>query len=148
MKNVDYQWWRPINDYIEEIVGKLGLYDFKINSFDLERSMHVQYSGTFSARMMKLEKLTDTQKEELKWFIEPITEQAALCHTQDTYLWADVIPSGRIGLDVDWAVQDGDYYRKTEAIEGILDTTIINGAFYKLADWMVQQLQKEYNNRD
>jgi len=143
--NVDYDWWEFIHEYAEEVAGKLGIYGLEIKGFDLDRGSYVQYEANFRTPMMKLDELSDAQREDLKHIIDPLVAQSALCaiHSQGSFLWASIKPSYRTSLNVDWEVWEAD---DDEELEDLLDGDVIEQAFNDFADWIQGQLQAEYDH--
>jgi hypothetical protein len=143
--NVDHEWWESAYEYAAAVASMLGMYDFEVQGFDLDRGYYVQYKGRFHAKDMKLDDLTDAQREQLKHITDPLAAQSALCaiHSQGSYLWADVTPSHRTSLNVDWQVWDT---YDDEEIEDLLDGEAIEEAFKDFAGWIQGQLQAEYDH--
>ena len=142
---VDYEWWEHVYEYATTVASMLGMYDFDVQGFDLDRGYYVQYKGRFHAKDMKLDDLTDAQREQLKHITDPLAAQSALCaiHSQGSYLWADVTPAYRTSLNVDWEVWD--CYDDIEEVEALIDGDAIEQAFDDFADWIGDQLQAEYD---
>lgn len=141
-----FEWWESTYEYVGEVAKILGFEWFKVTDFDLDRGRgsYVQYDAQFSTALMKLDELSDKQKDELKWFIEPIIKQAALCaiHTQGSYLYAVITPTGRVSLNVDWEVCDVE---NPDELEELLDGEVSEKAFSAFADWIQARLQEEYD---
>ena len=142
--NTDHDWWEYTYEYVGEVAKSLGFEWFEVTGFDLERGSYVQYDGQFYFNKMKLDELSDKQKDELKWFIEPILAQNALCaiHSQGSYLWAQVTPTGRVSLNVNWEVANTD---TPDELEELLDGEAIETAFSEFADWIQARLQEDYD---
>jgi hypothetical protein len=142
--NVDHDWWDGVYEYVGEAAKSLGFEWFEMEGFDLDRGSYVQYDGQFSTALMKLDELSDKQRDGLKWFIEPIIKQAALCaiHTQGSYLYAVITPTGRVSLNVDWEVCDVE---NPDELEELLDGEAIETAFSAFADWIQARLQEDYD---
>jgi hypothetical protein len=143
--NVHYDWWEHVYEYAEVVAFALGIYGLEIKGFDLDRGDYVQYEARFNSKNMRLDDFTDVQREDLKHIIDPLVEQSALCaiHTQGSFLWADVTPSHRTSLNVDWQVWDT---YDDEEIEDLLDGEAIEEAFKDFAGWIQGQLQAEYDH--
>lgn len=142
--HLDHKWWDSIYLYVGEVAKLLGFEWFEMVGFNLDRGSYVQYDTQFSYKLMKLDELSDKQKDELKWFIEPIVAQNALCaiHTQGSYLYADVTPMGNALLNVDWEVWNSYDYSE---IQDLLDGEAIEKAFDAFADWIQDRLQEDYD---
>lgn len=142
--NTNHDWWEATYEYAGEVAKSLGFEWFEIDSFNLDRGSYVQYDAHFYSTLLKLDELSDKQKDELKEFIEPITEQAALCaiHSQGSYLYANITPTGRTSLNVDWEVWNSyDYNEAQELLNG----KAIEEAFDAFADWIQARLQEDYD---
>jgi hypothetical protein len=142
--NVHYEWWESTYEYATAVASMLGMYGFDVVGFDLDRGYYVQYEARFNSKNMKLDHLTDVQRTQLGHIIDPLVQQAALCaiHSQGSFLWADVTPSHRTSLNVDWEAWGVD---DREEIEDSLDGEAIEQAFEDFADWIGDQLQAEYD---
>jgi hypothetical protein len=142
--NTNHYWWRSTYKYVGEVAKSLGFAGFEVHGFGLDRGSYVQYDGQFYSKQMKLDELSDKQKDELKEFIEPITEQAALCaiHSQGSYLYANIPPTGNVSLNVDWEVYDSD---DDYDAQQMLDGKAIEKAFDAFADWIQARLQDDYD---
>ncbi len=142
--NTNHYWWRSTYKYVGEVAKSLGFAGFEVHGFGLDRGSYVQYDAQFCYKLMKLDELSDKQKDELKWFIIPITEQAALCaiHSQGSYLYANIPPTGRVSINVDWEVWNSEDYDETQ---DLLDGEAIEEAFDAFADWIQARLQDDYD---
>lgn len=143
--NTAYGWLEPAYERIGEVAKLLGFEWFEIDSFNLDRGSYVQYDAHFYSTLLKLDELSDKQKDELKEFIEPITEQAALCaiHSQGSYLYANITPTGRTSLNIDWEVWNTE---TPDELAELLNGNAIEKAFDAFADWIQARLQDDYDH--
>lgn len=142
--NTNHDWWDGVYEYVGEIAKLLGFEWFEIDNFNLDRGSYVQYDAHFYSTLMKLDELSDKPKDGLKGFIEPILKQVALCalHSPGSYLYANITPTGRTSLNVDWEVWNSYDYSE---IQELLNGKAIEEAFDAFADWIQARLQEDYD---